>query len=179
MTSVEFSNTVEKIEKKAFNKNSITGELIIPSNITSIGKQSFADNNIISLTTTNLSEIPMRAFYKNYNLQEINLNEGIVKIDDAAFNFMYIQPLRKIVIPSTVEVIEQYAFRSNYYSNDHPDTVSDITIINKTGKAFDWSAILLEDPSLFPEDCIYGEYTTGEYRVGNRIFTINYHIISE
>ena len=94
VTYEEVTYTVTSIGTYAFsgrtNSSSYTRKYIIPGTVRSI-KES--------------------AFYDNYHLEEVELNEGLQTIGRAAFGYNY--PLKEIRIPSTVTSIDQSAFITN------------------------------------------------------------------
>lgn len=94
VTYEEVTYTVTSIGSNAFsgrtNSSNYTRKYIIPGTVRSI-KES--------------------AFYDNYHLEEVELNEGLQTIGKAAFGYNY--PLKEIRIPSTVTSIDQSAFITN------------------------------------------------------------------
>ncbi len=89
-------------------------EIVIPSiynelPVTSLGTD-FARNNTKLTKVTipgTIKEIPNYAFYSNTNLKEVTLNEGLLTIGNHSFRY---SALEKIIIPSTVTSIGDFAF---------------------------------------------------------------------
>lgn len=61
-------------------------------------------------TPSNAKEIASDAFFQNQNLQSLTLNEGLTHIHDGAFTY---SSLTSVSIPSTIQVIGEYAFSSS------------------------------------------------------------------
>ena len=125
LTSATISNGVTSIGDFAFKNNQLTS-IIIPSSVTSIGINAFADNQLTSLTILN----------------------GVESIGNYAF---LDNKLTEVTIPSSVTDIGKGAFRisCNVYSTLNGCTkVTNENlskIVNKTGRSFDWDAII-NDP---------------------------------
>ena len=125
LTSATISNGVTSIGDFAFKNNQLTS-IIIPSSVTSIGIEAFANNQLTSLTILN----------------------GVESIGNYAF---LDNKLTEVTIPSSVTDIGKGAFRisCNVYSTLNGCTkVTNENlskIVNKTGRSFDWDAII-NDP---------------------------------
>ena len=68
---------------------------------------------------------------------EGELEDGTKTLKSGIINGKDLTVINELVIPSTVETIE----------NNEIDSIELTTIISKTGKAFDWNGILGNDPS--------------------------------
>ena len=98
-------------------KGKLATEIIIPSvfedkQVTTLGAD-FAreDTNITSVTIpSTIKTIPQYSFYNCSNLKEVNLSDGLVKIEKYAFDSCN---LKKLNIPRTCLTIEMCAFESN------------------------------------------------------------------
>ena len=71
------------------------------------------------------------------SLNTLYLEDGTKTLKSGIINGKDLTVINELVIPSTVETIENNAI----------DSIELTTIINKTGKAFDWNGILGNDPS--------------------------------
>lgn len=110
-------------------------ELTIPNSVTKLN----GDNNTYKLFRycsigivnlgTGLSTLKERMI-SDSSVNEIIIPEGVTTIESLAIS---VKNLTALTIPKSVTTIEKYALRDN-------DDL--ITIINKTGRAFDWSLIL-------------------------------------
>ena len=119
LDEISFPATLETIGESAFDGNyfspdgisvSTTGsltKLVIPDNVTSIGKNAFEDQSITNLTLGNgLTEIPEYAF--NFNpLNIIKFSEGIEKIGSYAFGW---SKASQVILPSSLKEIGENAF---------------------------------------------------------------------
>lgn len=126
LKEVTFPHRLETIGEVAFQSNDLTS-VILPDTVVSLGNGAFATNPKLERINLSkgLTEIAESAFgcstkteYMT-NLTKIDLHEGITKIGKRAFagnNF------HEIVVPSTVKVIDDYAFSTKNYLKD-PCTV--------------------------------------------------------
>lgn len=126
LKEITFPHRLETIETVAFQSNQLTS-VILPDTVTTLGNGAFATNPKLERINLSkgLTEITEAAFgcstkteYMT-NLTEIELHEGITKIGKRAFagnNF------HEIEIPSTVKVIDDYAFSTKNYLKE-PCTV--------------------------------------------------------
>ena len=126
ITSVVIPSTVKSIGQSAFQNNKLT-EVTIPSSVTSIGLYAFADNQIT----------------------EVTIPSSVTSIDWGAF---YNNKLTEVTIPSSVTSIGRNAFSIGCGTSTCTNNVCTCTkvsgnenlskIINKTGRSFDWDAII-------------------------------------
>ena len=127
ITSVVIPNTVTSIGVSAFENNQLT-EVVIPSSVENIGEYAFGGNQLTSIT----------------------LSDGVTSIGNAAFVG---NKLTTIVIPSSVTSIGRNAFSIGCgtvnCTNNNVCTCIKVSgnenlskIINKTGRSFDWDAII-------------------------------------
>ena len=157
--NVKFGNNLEYIGPRAFNQNFLT-EINIPSSVKELGGGAFSSNmltenafiyHINSDGTINDKilnsyagvekniELPSQIEELDYNslysadLTNITLNEGLKIIRTYALSG---HNFTSITIPSTVETIEKNALYRRIYYNEELTS-----IINKTGRAFDWGLI--------------------------------------
>ena len=127
LTSLTITNGVVSIGEDAFRNNELT-KVVIPSSVTSIGRGAFQNNFLTSPTITN----------------------GVASIGDYAF---YYNKLTNVTIPASVESIGKGAFAIDCVSYNASSGICTkiggneylSKIINKTGKSFDWDAII-NDP---------------------------------
>lgn len=114
ISSIKLPNNVVNIPNGLFKNNNISGVLDIRylSNLTSIGSDSFNNNNISS----------------------IKFNGSITGIGSGAFSN---NSLTEVIIPESITSIGSNAFYKSDLSNS-----SLSKIVNKTGLAFDWNLII-------------------------------------
>ena len=107
--SVE-SNPLYFAEDLYLNLEMLSGELVLPLNVTHIGDYAF--NNCIYLNSVvlhdGITSIGTGAFYNCTSLRSITLNEGLVEIGSSAFNNC--SSLAAIDLPNTLESIGSNAF---------------------------------------------------------------------
>ena len=126
ITSVVIPSTVKSIGQSAFQNSKLT-EVTIPSSVTSIGLYAFADNQIT----------------------EVTIPSSVTSIDWGAFAG---NQLTEVTIPSSVTSIGRNAFSIGCGTSTCTNNVCTCTkvsgnenlskIINKTGRSFDWDAII-------------------------------------
>ena len=149
ITSVIIPNTVTSIGKAAFMDNQLT-EVTIPSSVTSIGISAFFDNKLTTIVIpSSVKSIGQSAFSGN-QLTSITLSDGVTSIGESAFVY---NQLTEVVIPSSVTSIGRDAFSIGCgtvnCTNNNVCTCIKVggnenlsKIINKTGRSFDWDAII-------------------------------------
>lgn len=164
---------LKAIGANTFRELSLTGEVTIPSTVTSIGTNAFCQNRLTKInngTTTGngpfafdrnadgsvnytsiksyggynthvvvpdtVTKIADYAFYRSY-ITGVTLPEGLKTIGKHAFSYNYIKD--QVIIPSTVTSIGSNAF---YKVINWGKFNADLnTIVNKTGKEFNWQSI--------------------------------------
>ena len=115
ITQIDFSKfTGRNLNNYKFNNIGVE-EIILPDTIEEIGYNCFYQNYMLKkvILSKNLKRISSQAFFQCRNLSDINLYEGIVKIGESAFRNTHIE---KIIIPSTVKIIENYFY--SFYSEE-------------------------------------------------------------
>lgn len=122
ITKIEFPKTLTEIGVAAFQKNQLES-IILPDSVTKIGGGAFGTNPKLKkiILSKNLTDIPGGAFgcsdAQNYmtDLTELTIPEGVKTIGNNAFAG---NNIHKIVIPSTVTSIGNYAFSTKEYLTD-------------------------------------------------------------
>ncbi len=137
LTSVTIPNNGTTIGGYAFYQNKLTS-LTIPNSITSIGENAFRNNQLTSLTIlSNITSIGVGIFAEN-KLTNVTIPTSVTTIDGYAF---FKNQLTSVTIPQNVTSIGKSAF-----CKDNPYNYNKInTIVNKTGRSFDWSDITCAD----------------------------------
>lgn len=119
-------SNLKEIGQGAFWHNQISGELIIPDSVITIGEISdandlsyalvgcFSKNQITKVTfgkNSNIKSIGLAAFYNNQIEGELNLPNGIININHVAFANNLISG--ELVLPETLETIGASSFNDN------------------------------------------------------------------
>lgn len=126
--------------------------LIISDGVTMIGEGTFDSNQITDLVIPgSVQKIDYNAFYNN-PITNLTLSEGITELYGEAFRK---NNLTSVTIPSTVIFIGNDVFAENSNLT---------TIVNKTGRAFDWKCVL-------GGGCDGTTQVTGTYTIGTQ--TVN------
>ena len=131
--SVTIPDSVIEISVASFRRNSLTS-VDIPNSVKTIGSWAFAWNPLTSVVIPDsVTSIGGQAFQLD-PLTSVTIGNSVKTIGDGAFAGCQ---LTSVTIPESVTSIGHNAFYKSSSSN------SNLTkIINKTGKSFDWGAIL-------------------------------------
>lgn len=99
---------------------------------------SYSANRANVTLPNTVKEIADLAFFNAF-IYSISIPEGVTYIGSEAFGWCY---LSNVTIPSTVKTIGGYSF-SKYYDNNWSENLNPLySIVNKTGKAFEWGRII-------------------------------------
>ena len=131
--SVTIPDSVIEISAASFRLNSLTS-VDIPNSVKTIGSWAFAWNPLTSVVIPDsVTSIGDQAFQAD-SLTSVTIGNSVKTIGDGAFSK---NQLTSVTIPESVTSIGNGAF--NKASNSNPKLTK---IINKTGKSFDWGAII-------------------------------------
>lgn len=102
----------------------INGEVYeIPNTVVEIGPQSFYRSQIKNVIIPNsVKKIGSESFFACYNLEELNLSEGLERIEWRALQ--QCNKIKTIVVPSSVTYIDKECFRSMGRINQNNDKKS-------------------------------------------------------
>ncbi len=113
-------NTLAFAETVDYVKNNLISNVIIPEGYTAIGDNAFNGYNIANVSfPSTLDKIGDGAFFKNLNLKNIQLNNGLRYIGAAAFAWDSQSDIKlnTLKIPSTVKYIGPAAFNNHTYGD--------------------------------------------------------------
>ena len=128
---IDFPTKLKTIGDNAFDNRFLTGPLVLPEGLDSIGKEAFQKNYITEVTIPeSVRAIGVTAFYYNQSLKSVTLNNSMESISQSLFN--YCQKLAVVHGGKNVKIVNQSAF-SNC---DSLRSISDITPVTINSSAF-------------------------------------------
>lgn len=130
LKSVVIPEDVIEIRQSAFQESGLL-QVTVPMNVRVLGNDVFADCH--SLTIATIENTPMtgqRIFARCKALQSVQLGEGVIRIEEGAFEH---SGLKKITLPGTLSNVEKYAFdycnlKTIVYNGDWEAKKSTLTI---------------------------------------------------
>ena len=128
---IDFPTKLKTIGDNAFDDRLLTGPLVLPEGLDSIGKEAFQKNYITEVTIPeSVRAIGVTAFYDNQSLKSVTLNNSMETINQSLFN--YCKNLAVVHGGKNVKIVDQYAF----YECDSLRSISDITPVTINRNAF-------------------------------------------
>lgn len=128
---IDFPTKLKTIGDNAFDDRLLTGPLVLPEGLDSIGKEAFQKNYITEVTIPeSVRAIGQSAFYDNQSLKSVTLNNRMETINRSLFN--YCKKLTVVHGGKNVKIVDQNAF---YYC-DSLRSISDITPVTINSSAF-------------------------------------------
>lgn len=128
---IDFPTKLKTIGDNAFDNRFLTGPLVLPEGLDSIGKEAFQKNYITEVTIPeSVRAIGVTAFYDNQSLKSVTLSNSMESISQSLFN--YCQKLAVVHGGKNVKIVNQSAF-SNC---DSLRSISDITPVTINSSAF-------------------------------------------
>ena len=158
ISKITLPDGLTKIGVYAFDANNLT-ELEIPDTVTSIGAGAINDNNfpeetayLFARKSDGSIDDTTLISYGGKSSKVVSIPETVKTIKEGSV--IRLSYADTIIIPEGVEVIENNAFqKGNYYNT------SLTTIVNQTGKSFNWGNILYNTPGFeFVTGTIVGSY---------------------
>lgn len=130
LTGITIPEDVVEIQQSAFQESGLK-QIYIPASVKELKNDVFADCH--SLTTATIENTPMtgqRIFARCKALQSVQLGEGVIRIEEGAFEH---SGLKKITLPGTLSNVEKYAFdycnlKTIVYNGDWEAKKSTLTI---------------------------------------------------
>ena len=142
INSITLPEGLERIDDRAFEGNNLT-ELNIPSTVTYIGR-GVINNNYFPEETAYLFARNSDGTIDDTTLVSYGGNQEVVNIPNTiktiktyAINDGTRNSIKTIVVPESVETIENHAFGKSQYNN-----MALATIVNQTGRSFNWGLII-------------------------------------
>lgn len=128
---IDFPTKLKTIGDNAFDDRLLTGPLVLPEGLDSIGKEAFQKNYITEVTIPeSVRAIGVTAFYDNQYLKSVTLNNSMETINQSLFN--YCKKLAVVRGGKNVKIVDQYAFSGC----DSLRSISDITPVTINRNAF-------------------------------------------
>ena len=128
---IDFPTKLKTIGDNAFDNRLLTGPLVLPEGLDSIGKEAFQKNYITEVTIPeSVRAIGVTAFYDNESLKSATLNNSMESISQSLFN--YCQKLAVVHGGKNVKIVDQSAFSGC----DSLRSISDITPVTINSSAF-------------------------------------------
>lgn len=128
---IDFPTKLKTIGDNAFDNRLLTGPLVLPEGLDSIGKEAFQKNYITEVTIPeSVRAIGQSAFHDNQSLKSATLNNSMESISQSLFN--YCQKLAVVRGGKNVKIVDQSAFSRC----DSLRSISDITPVTINSSAF-------------------------------------------
>lgn len=128
---IDFPTKLKTISDNAFDDRLLTGPLVLPEGLDSIGKEAFQKNFITEVTIPeSVRAIGQFAFYDNQSLKSVTLNNRMETINRSLFN--YCNKLAVVRGGRNVKIVDQSAFSGC----DSLRSISDITPVTINSSAF-------------------------------------------
>lgn len=128
---IDFPTKLKTIGDNAFDDRLLTGPLVLPEGLDSIGKEAFLKNYITEVTIPeSVRAIGQSAFYDNQFLKSVTLNNRMETINRSLFN--YCKKLAVVRGGRNVKIVDQSAFSGC----DSLRIISDITPVTINSSAF-------------------------------------------
>ena len=128
---IDFPTKLKTIGDNAFDDRFLTGPLVLPEGLDSIGKEAFQRNYITEVTIPeSVRAIGTSAFYYNQYLKSVTLNNSMETINLSLFNSC--KKLAVVRGGKNVKIVDQYAFSGC----DSLRSISDIIPVTINRNAF-------------------------------------------
>lgn len=128
---IDFPTKLKTIGDNAFDDRLLTGPLVLPEGLDSIGKEAFQKNYITEVTIPeSVRAIGQSAFYDNQSLKSVTLNNRMETINRSLFN--YCKKLAVVRGGRNVKIVDKSAFSGC----DSLRSISDITPVTINSSAF-------------------------------------------
>lgn len=128
---IDFPTKLKTIGDNAFDNRSLTGPLVLPEGLDSIGKEAFQQNYITEVTIPeSVRGIGQAAFYDNQYLLSATLNNNMETIARSLFNYC-----RKLAVVHGGKNVKNIAYRA-FYGCDSLRNIKDVVPVTIDREAF-------------------------------------------
>lgn len=128
---IDFPTKLKTIGDNAFDNRSLTGPLVLPEGLDSIGKEAFQQNYITEVTIPeSVRGIGQAAFYDNQCLLSATLNNNMETIARSLFNYC-----QKLAVVHGGKNVKDIAYRAFYYC-DSLRSIKDVVPVTISESAF-------------------------------------------
>lgn len=128
---VDFPTKLKTIGDYAFDNRSLTGPLVLPEGLDSIGKEAFQQNYITEVTIPeSVRGIGQDAFYQNQSLKSVTLNNRMELINQSLFN-----SCNNLAVVHGGKNVKNIAFRA-FYGCDSLRSIKDVVPVSIGESAF-------------------------------------------
>ncbi|MCH5462902.1 leucine-rich repeat protein [Lactobacillus sp. LC28-10] len=111
LTKVTLGKNITTIGKAAFAGNDISGEVMIPNSVSSLGDDAYADNKITSVVFGNGMWFTGNGTFNNNQISHLDLGTGVSIIGTSTFAN---NQLTNLTLPDQVGLIYANAFQNNH-----------------------------------------------------------------
>ena len=128
---IDFPTKLKTIGDNAFDNRSLTGPLVLPEGLDSIGKEAFQKNFITEVTIPeSVRAIGVTAFYQNQSLKSVTLNNRMELISESLFN-----SCKNLAVVHGGKNVKNIAYRA-FYSCDSLRSIKDFVPVTIGQAAF-------------------------------------------
>ena len=128
---IDFPTKLKTIGDNAFDNRSLTGPLVLPEGLDSIGKEAFQQNYITEVTIPeSVRGIGQAAFYDNQYLLSATLNNNMETIARSLFNYC-----RNLAVVHGGKNVKNIAYRA-FYGCDSLRSIKDVVPVTIDREAF-------------------------------------------
>lgn len=128
---IDFPTKLKTIGDNAFDDRFLTGPLVLPEGLDSIGKEAFMKNFITEVTIPeSVRAIGVTAFYDNQSLKSVTLNNSMESISQSLFNYC-----QKLAVVHGGKNVKNIAYRA-FYGCDSLRSIKDVVPVTIDREAF-------------------------------------------
>ena len=128
---VDLPTKLKTIGDNAFDNRFLTGPLVLPEGLDSIGKEAFQKNYITEVTIPeSVRAIGVTAFYQNQSLKSVTLNNSMELINQSLFN-----SCNKLAVVHGGKNVKKIAYRA-FYGCDSLRSIKDVVPVTIDREVF-------------------------------------------